>query len=276
MTTARRPTLIQSATAAMLIATMASPAQSTIPLMAPDALSNTYNVALPDSLQSEQLVYEFGWAGIPAAEAKWTATRRSDEAGERIEVRATARTNMAVSIFWKMRDEVEATLATSGALRPERYRLSQKENALRRVTTLDFDHKGGTIAVHRNEKKDGSPKTIDRVDTVAGQYDPVGAAMALRGLPLEEGRELQIQVLTGKSLYRLDVAVLGREKIRVAGHEWNAWVVSPRIFNITENGPNPKFKTAKIWISDDEARIPLKVESEVFIGSVYAELVSRG
>lgn len=275
MMTAQRPTLIQSMTAATLIVALAAPAPASIPPLATAALTNAYTVALPESLQSETLVYEFGWAGIPAAEATWTATRRKDTTGEWMDIKGTARTNAAVSFFWKMRDEVEATVATDGAMRPESYRLSQKENALRRVTTLDFDHADGTVAVHRNEKKDGDPKTMDRTDPVEGQYDPVSAAMALRGLPLEEGRELSLEVLTGKSLYRLDVAVLGREKVRAAGREWDAWVVSPRIFNITENGPNPKFKTAKIWISDDATRIPLKVESEVFIGSVYAELIKR-
>ena len=33
-------------------------------------------------------------------------------------------------------------------------------------------------------------------------------------------------------------------------------------------------KTTEVWLTDDEYRMPVKMEAEVFIGSVYAELLA--
>ena len=37
--------------------------------------------------------------------------------------------------------------------------------------------------------------------------------------------------------------------------------------------PHKKFHSGRIWISDDGRRIPLRAEVDIFIGSVFAELV---
>ncbi len=37
--------------------------------------------------------------------------------------------------------------------------------------------------------------------------------------------------------------------------------------------PHKKFRSGRVWMSDDGKRIPLRAEVDVFIGSVFAELV---
>jgi hypothetical protein len=36
--------------------------------------------------------------------------------------------------------------------------------------------------------------------------------------------------------------------------------------------PHKKFRSGRVWISDDARRLPLRAEVDVFIGSVFAEL----
>jgi hypothetical protein len=43
--------------------------------------------------------------------------------------------------------------------------------------------------------------------------------------------------------------------------------------NIGRLAPHKKFRSGRVWISDDSRRIPLKAEVDVFIGSVFAKLV---
>jgi Protein of unknown function (DUF3108) len=38
--------------------------------------------------------------------------------------------------------------------------------------------------------------------------------------------------------------------------------------------PHRKFRRATVWISDDSDRIILRIEAQVFIGTVFAELQS--
>jgi hypothetical protein len=36
--------------------------------------------------------------------------------------------------------------------------------------------------------------------------------------------------------------------------------------------PHRKFRRATIWISDDQDRIPLRIDAQIFVGTVFAEL----
>jgi hypothetical protein len=37
--------------------------------------------------------------------------------------------------------------------------------------------------------------------------------------------------------------------------------------------PHGKFKRATAWISDDSDRLPLRMNAQIFVGSVWVELV---
>ncbi len=38
--------------------------------------------------------------------------------------------------------------------------------------------------------------------------------------------------------------------------------------------PHKKFRQATIWLSDDADRIPLRIEAQIFVGTIFAELQS--
>jgi len=71
--------------------------------------------------------------------------------------------------------------------------------------------------------------------------------------------------------------VVGREKISVRGGSYNALKVDlhlNRIGKHFELEPHRKFRHATIWVSDDADRILLRIEAQVFVGTVFAELQS--
>ena len=38
--------------------------------------------------------------------------------------------------------------------------------------------------------------------------------------------------------------------------------------------PHRKFRRATAWVSDDSNRLPLRIEAQIFVGTVFAELQS--
>ncbi|MEQ1850931.1 MAG: DUF3108 domain-containing protein, partial [Chthoniobacteraceae bacterium] len=71
--------------------------------------------------------------------------------------------------------------------------------------------------------------------------------------------------------------VLGREKIKVAKRSWDAIKCDLKLNGVQEDfalKPHAKFKKAFAWFSDDSDRLLLKVEAEVFVGSIWAEMQS--
>ena len=70
--------------------------------------------------------------------------------------------------------------------------------------------------------------------------------------------------------YPLKVVVLGKEKVKVKAGKFNCIVVEPMISG--EGIFVSKGKSLKVWLTDDEYKLPVKMAVEVFIGSVKAEL----
>jgi hypothetical protein len=84
-------------------------------------------------------------------------------------------------------------------------------------------------------------------------------------------------VYPASSAYLATVTVTGREKISVRAGSYNAIKADLQLSKLgkkLELEPHRKFRRATIWISDDADRIILRIEAQVFVGTVFAELQS--
>ena len=70
-----------------------------------------------------------------------------------------------------------------------------------------------------------------------------------------------------------------RETIQAAGRPVKAIKMSFQLQRIDTSKDNQlvtygKFRSGTVWVSDDENRIPIRAEVQIFVGYVYGELVS--
>jgi hypothetical protein len=96
-----------------------------------------------------------------------------------------------------------------------------------------------------------------------------------RSQPLNQGDRLTLAVFPGDWMYLARLKVEGRKKLRWRGEERKAIRLALEIDRIEKNyslSPHKKFQHGTIWVSDDEWRIPLRIEVKVFVGHVFAEL----
>jgi len=91
-----------------------------------------------------------------------------------------------------------------------------------------------------------------------------------RGRELSEGKSVTFDVNDGETTYPLIVKFIKKETVKVPAGKFNCIVVEPGFRK--EGIFVPKGKSLKVWLTDDERRIPVKMETEVFIGSVSASL----
>ena len=97
----------------------------------------------------------------------------------------------------------------------------------------------------------------------------------LRSEPLKEGSTYRVVVYPTTSAYLATITVTGREKINVRAGSYNAIKMDLQLSKIGNNfelQPHRKFRKATIWISDDPDRIILRVEAQIFVGTIFAEL----
>ena len=70
------------------------------------------------------------------------------------------------------------------------------------------------------------------------------------------------------------VKVVRREKIIVPAGEFDTFLIVPDLQHIGGVFKKSKNATIEIWISADSRRLPVKLKSEVVVGSFTGELIS--
>lgn len=237
-----------------------------------EGLAAAYAVAAGSALGSEDLVYEFGWMGVPAAEASWRVSSANGESGPILAVEARARTLPRIDTLWKLRSQLEATLAADPIV-PSRFLLRDRGRRHTTETVLAFDHQAGEIDIRR--ERSGRPPRM-RHEPIEGQYDPVSAVFLLRSLPLEQDAVHSVEIQTRRERHRLDLRVIGRERVTVKAGTFDAVVLAPTLREVEGGATVRWLRRARLWVTDDDRRVILKLTSDVFIGEVRTELVSLG
>jgi hypothetical protein len=108
-------------------------------------------------------------------------------------------------------------------------------------------------------------------------YDLHSAALYLRSQPLKEGNVYRLAIYPATNAYLASIKVIGRDKISVHAGTYNAIKLDlqlKRIGKHLELEPHKKFRRGTIWVSDDPERLILRVEAQIFVGTVFAELQS--
>jgi hypothetical protein len=215
----------------------------------------------------EKLFFEVRWAFIPAAEGVIEILPMETIDGRKCyHFAMTSRTYEFVDIFYKVRDYIEG-FADEGMTHSILYKKSQDGKRKRRIT-VDFDWER-LQARYSNFDERSEPVAI-----LPGSFDPLSVFYSFRLFQLKEGEELKAPVTDGKKCVVGKARVIKRERIEVKGTLYDTFLVEPDLEPL--GGVFEKSKNAKlqIWVTADGASVPIRVKSEVFVGSFVAELVS--
>jgi Protein of unknown function (DUF3108) len=216
--------------------------------------------------------YVFGLAGITAASAEVHFTTASSA---RFQLDASGRTVGLARALWKL-DANGRAVADAQTLRP--IEVSQTESYRRKILVTHLNFGADGVRSTRTETKSGAAaETKAREFKFPNLFDLHSALLFLRSQPLRDRSVYRVVVYPATSAYLATVTVLGREKISIRGGTYNAIKADLQLHRLGKNlelEPHRKFRRATAWISDDQNRILLRIEAQIFIGSVFAELQS--
>jgi hypothetical protein len=206
----------------------------------------------------ERLFYDIYWLGIYAGKAVLEAI--NDKGVLRITLRVNS--SPFISTFYTVEDYAESLIIKG---RVTHFRIKQREGRYRsdKETIFDVNNRKVTYFDYLKSKK--KEHIIDGVvwDVISGFY-------YLRVQPFTIGKVNYIDVFDSGKLLKAEVSILRKEKIQVSGRgEINTVVVKP---DLKSEGLFHKKGDILIWLTDDEKRTPVKVETKVPIGKVVAEL----
>jgi regulation of enolase protein 1 (concanavalin A-like superfamily) len=222
-------------------------------------------------LRPLRATYRFGWAGLTAATGEVHFTAPSEDT---FQLDGTGQSIGFVRALWKLDANFRA-IANSQTLRPIETQQTENYRQKKLVTRLTFTNKGVTGA--RTESRGESTATKTRKFNFTDLFDLHSAMLYLRSQPLTDGSVHRVVVYAATNAYLATVTVVGRDEISVRAGTYKAIKVDLRLDRVgkhLELEPHRKFRRATIWVSDDRDRILLRVEAQIFVGTVFAELQS--
>ena len=218
-----------------------------------------------------QAKYSFGWSGFPGATAD---VRLSKKSGDRLQLDGAIQTIGLVRSLWKF-DATYLSIEDANSLRPREVKQIENVRNKKTVTSLSFDSNGVTSTETETPSKNPGPK-IRRFDC-PNLFDLHSALLYLRSQALQDRSVQRIVVYPATSAYLASVTVLGRERLTGPTGAYNAIKLDLQLNKIgktRELESHRKFRRATVWLSDDSDRLLLKIQAQIFVGTVVVELQS--
>lgn len=147
-----------------------------------------------------------------------------------------------------------------------------KEGKYRKNEVVRFDHNVNLIETKVKDKKTGKFKEPKVYVAPSGIRDMMAGAMYMRTIDfssMNNGDKFMIHGFFEDSFYDLELIYRGKEKVKTKAGKFNAIKFAPVI---PDNELFDGEDSIVAWISDDENKIPLKIQAKMFIGNVSVEL----
>jgi hypothetical protein len=239
------------------------------PIALPDGVAEPplYKMSAPRYHDGEKLVYEASWAGIPVATARIELHHKKVDPN-RLSAEAWIETNQFADVLFKMRDYMTEDLDRQSLVSRKMY-IRQSENKRLNNFTTDFDRIASMVTlVKKNAKGQQTKRFIS-----SNPWGPLSGAMLALSLPMIPDQRYAVDVFTGSTRYVFNFKVGKIEKITTQLGTFNAYRVVPGVDYQSDGKLSDSANGIVIWISADERRLPLRAESQAFIGTVRADLI---
>ncbi|HUI64758.1 MAG TPA: DUF3108 domain-containing protein [Bacteroidota bacterium] len=209
----------------------------------------------------ERLVFDVNYGFITAGEAVMQVAAYDTVEGRRC-FRIEFQVNSLPSFSWIYRVEDRyLTYIDVQTIAPWKFEQHVREGSYRRDFTAVFDQ------VHNVARTSEGTYPIPPYvhDILSAFYFARTIDMA----PLKVGDLILLSNFYKDKAYDLAVKVLGRQELEVAAGTFNTVVVEPLV---KEGGLFKSEGRIVIWLTDDERKIPVRVNTKVVVGSIDTEL----
>lgn len=218
-----------------------------------------------------KLTFDIGWSHVMTA---GQATLTVREAGEYWRADASAASTGLARSLWKYDCEM-TSIMHRGDLRAHylQHRETDSAETCRYRVSVERHR---VITETQVQPVKGTPSKSTTLCAYGPMDDILSVILYLRSLELKDGQKITRVVQPWDTPYLTTFEVLGRETIMYAGRKQSCIKLGLKIRKIDRTtlalGAYKKMKTATIWVSDDDLRIPIEMNANVFVGFMFARL----
>lgn len=231
--------------------------------------------------RGERLSYKVYLWGIPAGGAEFYYAPGNGPHRDEYRIIARLWTAGGMAHLFRVRDRVQ--VEGSQDIAEHRLFLTRKfyqqlhEGHYWANRVVTYDRRQG-IAVFVNRRAPHSKPETSKL--LAGMRDMFSALYYLRATvqDAQVGRSFTLPVHDLTRSYRLQVAVVRREKLNTALGPVQTLLVRPRARELGSRKPADADRSdeLRIWVTDDQRRLPVRLQMTLSVGSFTADLISAG
>lgn len=213
------------------------------------------------SLQSiynsgETLDYDLSWSSVSGGAARMTIAPVD---ADRYRITSVAKSGAFFSRFFKVRDEIESIVGSDDFSTLQYHKMLQEGSRRKdELTVVDERHH---VAIRKG-------KAVAVPDPV---FDPISLMYYVRGLDLTPGRTHEFTIVADGKVYKVSAVVRERETIGTPAGTFKTVVVEPKMESSAGMFKDEQ-KRLLIWYTDDARHIPVRIRSDVKIGSITVSL----
>ncbi|MGZ8867241.1 MAG: DUF3108 domain-containing protein [Thermoanaerobaculia bacterium] len=204
----------------------------------------------------ETLDYNLQWTRISGGSARMTIAPLN---GERYRITSVGKSGAFFSRFFKVRDEIES-IVTRDTFATLQYHKILDERGKKKDELTVIDHQK-RLATRKG-------KVLEVPERV---FDPLSLIYYLRMLELNPGTSHEFTIVADGRIYIVQANVTGRETITTLAGKFECVIVEPKMAS-TAGVFRDDQNRLLIWYSDDNRRLPVRIRSDVNIGSITATL----
>ncbi len=216
-----------------------------------------------------KLYYNWKFIWLPAGEVTFEVFETDQE----YRLSAIGRTYSSYEWFFKVRDYY-AAYVDKETLLPQLSIREVHEGGYHLYDKMTYDQDGRKITSLRGKSEEAAQSTNYTLKNCA--HDILSIVYYVRNIDFENyaaGSEFPIEIFMDKEVWPLKLSYLGKEEnIKIKGQgRFNTLKFRPQVIsgNVFNDGAE-----MNIWVTNDQNRIPLLIESDVSVGSVKAVLKS--
>lgn len=175
------------------------------------------------------------------------------------------RTNALADAFYKVRTTIRSTIDSQFS-RTLKYEKSQREGGTHREIVVEYDYdKGEARYIQKGQDV--------KITPIPGPvFDPLSIAYFFRLHPLTPGGMTKLPTCDGKSFHEVLVHTGERERLKLPLGKIYAIGTNPTLENLRGVFNKSPRGMLKVWYSDDDRKVPVRVSSKVIVGSFTATL----
>lgn len=214
-----------------------------------ESLQSVYNAG-------ETLDYELSWSSVSGGAARMTIAPID---ANRYRITSVAKSGSFFSRFFKVRDEIESIVGSDDFSTLQYHKMLQEGSKRKdELTVVDERHH---VAIRKG-------KAVAVPDPV---FDPISLMYYVRGLDLTSGKTHEFTIVADGKVYKVAAVVGDRQTIGTPAGTFKTIVVEPKMESSAGMFKDEQ-KRLLIWYTDDARHIPVRIRSELKIGSITVSL----